>query len=1342
MPNANQPDQQNAGAAAGVESSSEQNEVKIKLIPSWDAALIYDLLESPATKDDGVQRMVKPVFVGREELLGSMVNAISQPDRRGTFLISGYRGAGKTSLVIEAARRARKILENNKYKLLPLVLNVSEVSASMDFDPGQKDQPLRIDARKLLVALLRVLINKLPDLKGENGGDSEKKLAKMIKDAYKKATAVRYTKKEHQKTEDVATKTVESRHGIVVADFFKLIAGLAAVAAVAAEGIALFASGVSALHIVAGALAGSAVISFSKSIAISRQEKKTQSAEFELVRDNSLHQIESDLKDVLTLLQKENQRTIIVLEELDKIDDRSGKQLDAVIRYFKNLFTQAPAIFFFLTDKQYYDLIANKIKTARRNRSYSVEHTFFTNRIFVNRPKAADCLAYLAAVAAEEKDRKAIEAIREADRLRVRQLEDMDLLERFIRVLLFRSQDHLFDLKNEMRRYVRVENGVSILYCDPESLSKNEQGLAAFQFLVEQKTRRYAFGSGQDYANEVLRGFLYAVFRDLGSTAPMTIADFLHRDGSQGDGLDLGQNKEVKVAVDTLIDDLARGGAIKYLPDHINKKFTWEADASITFRAVRRLESYEQDLATWLEQSANTISRFGAMLGTAGGAGEAERTVEKFRDKISEINTAGLPLLKEDTRSLQREYESEFLTLCKDVFVIHLNLLENKHGFNFIQLGSGRTGNLLELTPNPVESLSPDNLGTLLLAYGSGQQLIDDLRGFLESATAIQRLMLIHVVPDSPPEAEDQDGAGQELDWSSLISDLFPHIQLNLTRIPIGEELTPEELKEKWGERSANELTLGNIWANYSQSLAPEEMDPAMSLPSGPFWVTSSTGEGKEFGNLADAVTHWLSVSDPVLVCHISSGSIFRGAISSACAGKFEQNGKMLVYAASNAFLNAFQNSEKLHRLYHQGRIVVGFDASSWRPDELNAAANSRVIIETSSQWTDPFIPQPFESVSPSTLQTKNDYQATTQLGKILKIQSPDRAEVLFQQSADFGDAEAKTELGILLHELKPAKAKQWFEKMSNEGNSYVLRMLADGISHTDPDQAEALFRQSAEAGDPDAKVSLGLLLHKRNREKAGQWFEKLLQEGDTNVLMSLANALSERDPDQAEAFYRKLSQSGDINASVSLGLMLHEHDSKKAGQWFDQLSKENNIDAMKELAEKLSKKDPDQAENLYRQAAEAGDSNAKVNLGRLLHEQDPAKARQWYEHLFKEGDGDALRRIAGTINRDDAPEEVENLYQMAAELNDKSAMVKLGDLLRNKKPESAETWYRRAAELNDSTAMVKLAELLWDKMPKEAETWYRKSAEMNNKKAIKRLEELSRAKKSEESQKPTAKDA
>ena len=75
-----------------------------------------------------------------------------------------------------------------------------------------------------------------------------------------------------------------------------------------------------------------------------------------LTSDNSLHQVETDLREILAELarvQRANDGRARGARQ-DRPKTRR-EQLKDVIRYFKNLFTQAPALFFFLTDKEYFD---------------------------------------------------------------------------------------------------------------------------------------------------------------------------------------------------------------------------------------------------------------------------------------------------------------------------------------------------------------------------------------------------------------------------------------------------------------------------------------------------------------------------------------------------------------------------------------------------------------------------------------------------------------------------------------------------------------------------------------------------------------------------------------------------------------------------------------------------------------------------------------------------------------------------------------------------------------------------------------------------------------------------
>src|SRR6476660_9541152 len=97
--------------------------VSIRIRSDWDAALTYDSLDDEPENPS--------VFVGRLSIIAPLVAEIIEPNKRGTYLISGYRGIGKTSLIIEALRRGQVDLKKKGYHLFPVVLNVSEVSASL-----------------------------------------------------------------------------------------------------------------------------------------------------------------------------------------------------------------------------------------------------------------------------------------------------------------------------------------------------------------------------------------------------------------------------------------------------------------------------------------------------------------------------------------------------------------------------------------------------------------------------------------------------------------------------------------------------------------------------------------------------------------------------------------------------------------------------------------------------------------------------------------------------------------------------------------------------------------------------------------------------------------------------------------------------------------------------------------------------------------------------------------------------------------------------------------------------------------------------------------------------------
>ncbi len=404
---------------------------------------------------------------------------------------------------------------------------------------------------------------------------------------------------------------------------------LKAVAAVATVGVASVGAG-ALLGVVPGilvGLAGLAGISFTAARTTSSITSDSSLASTELVFDNSLHQVESDLKDILAALDRERWRTLFVLEELDKVEDEQGQQLDAVIRYFKNLFTQAPALFFFLTDKEYFDVIGANIAAARRARSYAVEHTFFTHRVFVSRPSLDECLAYFRAVLVGDEAHMAVEHIGATRQARTLPLSEMTPVERCLRVLLFQSQNHPFDLKNEMRRFLSVDEAGSRLVFDKGSMPEQEQAVAALQFVLEQKALLYRFGGGRDYANEVLRNCLSDGFTEIGSDEVWRVAEV-------PDDLRAAERTRIGEAVGSLLADLERGGAIERRED----AFAWRPVLAFTPAPV--LEPHEEALKAQIERATRICEQFLAdgPLGTVAPE-PAQAQVAEYERLLQEIKS-------------------------------------------------------------------------------------------------------------------------------------------------------------------------------------------------------------------------------------------------------------------------------------------------------------------------------------------------------------------------------------------------------------------------------------------------------------------------------------------------------------------------------------------------------------------------------------------------------------------------------------------------------------------------------------------------------------------------------
>jgi TPR repeat protein len=1235
--------------------------VNIALRPTWDASLTYDLLDQPSS-DDG------PVFVGRDELLGPLVNAIGQPDRRGTYLVSGYRGVGKTSLIIQAARLAQPRLEANRWTLLPIVLNVSEVSASLEPASDLESSPLQIDARRLLTAVLRALRNRVP---ARHHDGSPNPLAEKIQWAYRKAEATRYTETQQQRAEAVNTAVRESRRSLQVPNLFKLVAAVALLGAAAVEGIALFGSVVNQWHVIAAALAAVAVVSIRQSVVLTRSDTQAASALSELVVDNSLHQLESELKDILDSLYKAKRRTIIVLEELDKVADEEGHQLDAVIRYFKNLFTQAPALFFFLTDKAYYDLIARKIEASRRSRSYAVEHTFFTHRLFVRRPGIQECLQYLTAVLSSAADASQIEVVAKSQANRVRGAEAMSPVEQFVRALLFRSQDHFFDLKNEMRQYVRVTATDSWLESDETSMPRSERALAAFQFLVERKMLSYYFGGGRDYANEVLQSCLYAAFEALGSTEPQVVASFYPKVGPAGDQLPLGERRRVIEAVESLVEDLERGAAIERITPQPPEgaSFVWRDDAAVLFQPAARLEPHEQALLsdlTRIEGIARLFAPGGRLAGAAGDAEAARALSVRFLEQVQAMKGSPAAIPIEQAASNQREAGREIAPLLERAFMAHQRRLADVYGLDLKPLAKTTPPDSFTVSTGDLQARRQVHLLYETVGQGGKEARVG------QRTDELERLAVVNVDFDVPLPDPDQMPpttapvtavAGQLGDRSMTVT------------VPLHEQLEGPERDRMWGQRTADELRFGQLWCQRDLPIEADGQVP--HLPAEPYVLV--TGDGAHtYPSLEHAVSEWLKSPDRVLAWTPQSGPR-PAALEQLLTFQRKEQQIVVVGFDSDAtaigFTPGHEMSEperaSLSRLIEAGRVMLGVaEEGSGLEDALRREpwSGGRALVQT--EWL------PAEPEHVSVLHPADVGPDPMNLVNFVRLRFPDYAQVLLRPAAEAGRADAIATLVELLAEGKAEESRQWQERLVATKNLPAMVTAAHGIEDRDPDRAAELYRAAAEAGDTESMLRLVGLLADSKPEESQQWQERLVSSGDNFAMLRSGQLYEDRDPDRAAELYRAAVEAGSTEAMQRLVVLLAQRNPEESRQWQERLVASSNTDAILGAAHRIENSDADRAVELFRVAAEAGNADAMHHLVLLLADK-PEESRQWQERLVASGDAYQMLRPAQTLE-DRNPDRAAELYRVAAEAGNTDAMQRLVVLLAQRNPEESREWQAR----------------------------------------------------------------
>lgn len=363
-------------------------------------------------------------YGGRQHELNKLVNELFRKPR-GSILISGYRGVGKTSLVYKALSELRKIDKN----IIIVMLNAAQLE---DGSRNDEVNTKKIDPKKIIENLIRRLYSTTK----ESELDSE--IKEEIDSLYKRAVASEVNIIErYQDKEDFRQAKAREQKLVFVAKKgypILIITSILSMALQYSNFISL--DWLNKIIPILVALIGPLAIFYKIQDNVYEDKLITKSADETYMSDNCIANLEFDLEKFhKDIYYKYKRKIIYIIDELDKLETynkskQKPNQIDEILNYFKNFFTLSNAIFVFIGDEDLYDnYMQSGEENIQKNKSYrSANYTYFTSKYFISRPLWSDLDSYLTDII-ETRD------------------GDYEWLNILKRALCFEARNDFFDLK-------------------------------------------------------------------------------------------------------------------------------------------------------------------------------------------------------------------------------------------------------------------------------------------------------------------------------------------------------------------------------------------------------------------------------------------------------------------------------------------------------------------------------------------------------------------------------------------------------------------------------------------------------------------------------------------------------------------------------------------------------------------------------------------------------------------------------------------------------------------------------------------------------------------------------
>jgi nucleoside-triphosphatase THEP1 len=406
-------------------------------------------------------------YVGRNHELSKLVNELLRRPK-GSILISGYRGVGKTSLIYKALSELKA--RDKDHEIIVVMLNAAQLDVMQKNGEVDVKNLAKIDPKKIIENLIRRLYS---TTRGEN---LDKELEKDINLLYRKAVASEVNILETYQNQKNVQHEIRNESKI---DFIMNNKQVILIITTIMPLIVLYLDLSIKLIPVLIALLGSFSFYYAFTSTISEEKSITERADETYRSDNCIGNLEFDLEEIHKKLYFNfNKKVIYVIDELDKLEFVKGRvnQVEEILNYFKNFFTLSNAIFVFIGDQDLYDSCLESSKDKHQPQmsiqNRDKNYTYFTSKYFISRPIWFDLKSYLTEI---------IETTDANDR----QLEILN------RALCFEAKNDFFDLRkcidNRITRFDESDRAIiEIVSFDNEDIVKSRMQ-KAISLVYEEK---------------------------------------------------------------------------------------------------------------------------------------------------------------------------------------------------------------------------------------------------------------------------------------------------------------------------------------------------------------------------------------------------------------------------------------------------------------------------------------------------------------------------------------------------------------------------------------------------------------------------------------------------------------------------------------------------------------------------------------------------------------------------------------------------------------------------------------------------------------------------------------